>query len=64
MIVDLEYAYNYSCKAKDRQSFLDHKDGLDDRVHLMHVGACPHDPHTDRTDNARYYCHSRCRDKY
>jgi hypothetical protein len=40
-------------------SFLDHEDGLDDGVHLMHVSAGPHDPHADRADDAGYDCHSR-----
>jgi hypothetical protein len=38
-------------------SLLDHEDGLDDGVHLVHVGAGPHDPHADCPDYARHYCH-------
>ena len=39
------------------ESFLGHEDGLDDRVHLVHVGTRPHYPHADRTDDARHHCH-------
>lgn len=40
-------------------SFFGHEDGLDDWVHLMHVGAGPHDPHADGGDDARYHCYSK-----
>ncbi len=37
------------------ESFLfGHEEGLDDRVHLMHIGAGPHDPHADGGDDYRH----------
>ena len=38
------------------------KVGLDDRVHLVHVGASPHDPHADGGDEYRDHSHSRVYD--
>ena len=39
-------------------SFLHEKYGFDDWVHLMHVGADPHNPHTDGGDDHRNNAHS------
>jgi hypothetical protein len=40
------------------QSFFGHEDWMDDRIHLMHVGAGPHDPHADGSDDAGDQCYS------
>ena len=41
------------------RSFLfDCEKWLDDRVHLVHVGAGPHDPHTDGSDDDRDHPYS------
>ena len=36
---------------------LDHEDGLDEGVHLVHVSAGPHDPHADGPDQHRHAAH-------
>ena len=50
---------SYNDYKMNNQSFLlDYEDWLDEGVHLMHIGACPHDPHADGGDQHRHAAHT------
>ncbi len=40
------------------QSFFSHKDGMNDRIHLMHVSTGPHNPHANSTNDTGDQCYS------